>query len=99
MLSFAYPPWELTTFERQVSSIKIGSANALLLGTNSLKKKDCEHFGQCTSSRKKQCNLTVVGLNNNRTVYIASSKFPEPKRFVRRLKKVEGKYIEEQQPN
>ena len=62
-------------------------------------KKECGHFGQRTSSKKSSANLTVVGLNDNRAVYIASSKFSEPKRFVRRLNKVEGKYIQEQQSN
>ena len=34
-----------------------------------------------------------------RGVRIASSKFSEPKRFVCRLNIVEGKYIQEQQPD
>ena len=55
-------------------------------------KKQCGHFGQCTSRKTEQCNLTLVDLNDNRVVYIASSKFCEPKRFVPRLKKVEGKH-------
>ena len=62
-------------------------------------KKECGHFRQRTSSKKSSATLTVVGLNDNRAVYIASSKFSEPKRFVRRLNKVEGKYIQEQQSN
>ena len=62
-------------------------------------KKECGHFGQCTSSKKSSATLTVVGLNDNRAVYIASSKFSEPKRFVRHLNKVEGKYIQKQQLN
>ena len=49
--------------------------------------------------QKKQCNLAVVALNNNRVVHITSSKFSEPKRLVQRLNKVEGKYIQEEQPN
>ena len=57
------------------------------------------HFRQRTSSKKSSATLTVVGLNDNRAVYIASSKISEPKRFVRRLNKVEGKYIQEQQLN
>ena len=62
-------------------------------------KKKCGHFGQHTSSKKSSATLTVVVLNDNRAVYIDSSKFSEPKRFVRRLNKVEGKYIQEQQLN
>ena len=62
-------------------------------------KKVCGHFGQCTPSKKNSATLTVVGLNDNRAVYIASSTFSEPKRFVRCLNKVDGKYIQEQQVN
>ena len=57
------------------------------------------YFEQRTSSKKSSANLTVVGLNDNREVGIASSKFSEPKRFVWRLIKVEEKNIKEQQPN
>ena len=55
----------------------------------------------CTTSIKQKSsgNLAVVGLNDNRAVYIASSKFSEPKRFVRLLNKVQGKYIQQKQPN
>ena len=49
--------------------------------------------------QKKQCWFKVVGLNNNRALYIAFSKFSEPKRFVQRLSKVQGKCIQEQKPN
>ena len=49
--------------------------------------------------QKSRATLRVVGLNDNRAVYIASSKFFEPKRSVRRLNKVEGKYFQEQQLN
>ena len=62
-------------------------------------KKECGHFRQRTSSKKSSATLTVVGLNDKRAVYIASFKFSEPKRFVRRLNRVEGKYIQEQQLN
>ena len=41
----------------------------------------------------------MVGLNNNRAVYLAFSKFSEPKKFVQHLSKVEEKYNQEQQPN
>ena len=46
--------------------------------------------------QKNTATLTVVGLNDNRAIYIASSKFSEPKRFGPRLNKVDGKYIQEQ---
>ena len=60
------------------------------------KRKECGHFEQRTLSKKNRATLTVVCLNGNRVVCIASSKFSEPNRFVRRLNKVEGKYIQEQ---
>ena len=41
--------------------------------------------------KKSSANLAEVGLNGNRAVHIASSKYFEPKRFVGRLNKVEGK--------
>ena len=88
------PTLESTTFEQQLCSAKLGYANALLLGTSSW-KKGMWH----TSSKKSSATLTVVGLNDKRAAYIASSKFSEPKRFVRRLNKFEGKYIQEQQLN
>ena len=48
--------------------------------------------------RKCSATLTVVGWNDNMAVYIASSDSSKPKRFVRRWKKVERKYIQEQWP-
>ena len=86
------PTLESTTFEQQVCSAKIGYANALLLGTHSRKKRYADTLDSAHQAKKNSATLTVVGLND-RAVYIASSKFSEPKRFVRRLKKVEGKYI------
>ena len=60
------------------------------------------HFKQHKSSKKKKKKssetLTIVGRNDNRAVYIASSKPSEPNRFFRRLNKVERKYIQKQQP-
>ena len=49
-------------------------------GQTAAKKKECGHFGQCRPSKKSSTSLTIVGLNDNRAVYIASSKFSEPKR-------------------
>ena len=42
--------------------------------------------------KKSRANLTVVGWNNNRVVYIASSKSSKPKIFVWRLNEI-GKTI------
>ena len=57
------PTLELITFEQQVYSTKIGYTNALSLGRNSRKKKECDHFEQRTSSKKSSATLTVVCLN------------------------------------
>ena len=51
------------------------------------------------SSKKSSATLTVVGWNDNRAVYIASSESSESKRFVRRWNKAAQKYNQEQQPN
>ena len=45
-------------------------------------KKERGYFEQRTSSKKGSANLTVVGWNNNMTVYIASSESSKPERFV-----------------
>ena len=79
------PTLELTTFEQQVCTTKIGYANALLLGTDSRKKKECRHFGQRTSSKKSTATFKVVGLNEKRAVYIASSKFSKYSRTATEL--------------
>ena len=44
------------------------------------------------AKKKSRANLTVVGWNNNRVVYIASSKSSKPKIFVWRLNEI-GKTI------
>ena len=69
-------------------------------GQTAAKKKIIIMWSLCTTSFKQKSsgNLAVVGLNDNRAVYIAS-KFSEPKRFVRLLNKVQGKYIQQKQPN
>ena len=45
-------------------------------------KKERGYFEQRTSSKKGSANLTVVGWNNNMTVYIASYESSKPERFV-----------------
>ena len=98
MLSYAYLPRSQQhlrnkcTQQKQVTQMHYCWAQTAA-------KKECGHSGQHTSSKKWSATLTVVGLNNKRAVYIASSKFSEPKRFVRRLNKFGGKYIQEQQLN
>ena len=48
--------------------------------------------------QKKQCSTTliVVGWNDSMAVYVYSSEYSKPKRFVRRSKKIERKYIQKQ---
>ena len=72
-------------------------ANALSMHKQS--QKNVATLNSAHQAKKSSANLTVVALNDNRVVYIASSKLSEPKRFVRRLNKVERKYIQERQPN
>ena len=50
-------------------------------------------FGQ---KRQYSATMTWVGSDDNMEVYITSSESSKPKRFVRRWKKVERKYIQEQ---
>ena len=50
------PTLELTTFEQQVCSTKIGYENALSLGTNSCKKRNVATLN-CAHQGKKQCNF------------------------------------------
>ena len=51
------PTLELTTFEQQVCSIKTGYVIVLSWGTNSHKRKECDHIEQWTSSKRKQCKF------------------------------------------
>ena len=46
------PTLELTTFEQQVCSTKIGYANGLLLGTNSRKKRNAETLESAHQAKK-----------------------------------------------
>ena len=86
---------ELTKFQRQVGSTKIGYTNAQSLGTNSLKKGKVSTLSSGHQARK-QCTFDQ---NNSRALYIAFFKSCNPKRFVRCRNKVEKKYIQEQQPS
>ena len=80
---------------------KIGYANALSLGTNSRKKKKKKNEVTLHNvhQAKKQWKFGSGWFERQQAVYIASSKFSEPKRFVRLLNKVQGKYIQQKQPN
>ena len=63
-------------------------------------KMEYGRFQQCVSSKKKQSTFHGVWFERQqRGVRIASSKFFELKRSVCRLNIVEGKNIQEQQPN
>ena len=93
------PTLELTIFEQRLRSTKIGYANALSLRKIS-NKNGIWSLKQCVSSKKKQSTFHGVWFERQqRGVRIASSKFFEPKRSVCRLNIVEGKNIQEQQPN
>ena len=64
-----------------------------ITGDKQLQNEERGHFV------KTSVILTVVGENDSREVYIASSESYVPKRFVRCLNKVERKYSQEQQLN
>ena len=52
------PTLELTTFEQEVCSSRIGCANTLSLGANSYRKKKRGHFEQWSAHQEKTlCNL------------------------------------------
>ena len=70
-----------------------------IIGDKQPQKRNVDTLDRAHQAKKNSATLTVVGLNDNREVYIASSKFSEPKRFVRCMNKVERKYIEKQQLN
>ena len=55
------PTLNLTTFEQQVCSIKIGYANALSLGATSCKKRSVTTLNSAHKA-KKQCNFDSVWL-------------------------------------
>ena len=98
MLSSTYPPWSEQHLSNRCAQQKQFTQIHYFCGQTAAKERMWKLW-TAHIKQKKQCNLTVVGLNNNRVVYITSSKFSEPKRLVQRLKKVEGKYIQEEQPN
>ena len=77
-----------------VSSIRatIDYANTLSLGTNSCKKEERGHFVQRIGYKANSSVTSVVGQNDSRTVYIASSDSCQPKRFVWCWNKVERKF-------
>ena len=66
-----------------------------IIGYKQLQKNKCWPLWTDTLSKKSSATLTVVGWNDNRVVYIASSESSEPKGHVRRLNKVERKYSQE----
>ena len=72
---------ELTTFEQQVCSTKIGCANALLLGTNSRKKRNVDTLDSAHQPKKavqlwqwldwtttERCTLLLLNFLNLRVV-------------------------------
>ena len=91
------PTLELTTFEQQVCSTKIGYGHASL-GTNIWKKRNVVALNSAHQT-EKQCNLGSGWLERQQYDLHASSESCEPKRFVRCCNKVEKNYIQEKQPN
>ena len=74
------PTLELTTFEQEVCSTKIGYANTLSSGTNSCKKSNVTTLNSAVHIKQKCCVAFVAGKNDKRVLYIASSKSCQPNR-------------------
>ena len=64
---------ELTTYEQEVCSTKIGYANTLSSGTNSCKKRNETNLNSAAHIKRKCCVTCVADKNANRALYIASS--------------------------
>ena len=67
------PTLELTTFEQEVCSTKIGYANTLSSGTNSCKKRNVTTLKSAAHIKQKCCVACVAGKNDKRALYIPSS--------------------------
>ena len=94
-LFFCLTTLGLTTFEREVFLTKIGYANTLSSGTNSLKKKNVTTLNSAEHIKQKWCVACVAGKNDDRALYIASSEFCQPNRNLFSI----GTNLKEQQPN
>ena len=77
---FVCLPLELTTFEQEVCSTKIGYANTLSSGTNSCKKRNVATLNSAAHIKQKRCVTCVAGQNDSRALYIASSESCQPNR-------------------
>ena len=91
-LFICLPTLELTIFEQQVCSTKIGYANPLSLGTNSCKKKERSHFEHRSAhqakKQRKLCGCLERQLDGLHSFF-----------WKKLEKKVERKCIQEQQRN
>ena len=67
------PTLELTSFEQEMCSTKIGYANTLSSGTNSCKKRNVTTLNSAVHIKQKCCVACVAGKNDKRVLYIASS--------------------------
>ena len=74
------PTLELTTFEQEVCSTKIGYANTLSSGTNSCKKRNVTTLNSAAHIKQKCCVACVAGKNDKRALYIASPESCQPNR-------------------
>ena len=72
------PTLELTTFEQEMCSTKIGYANTLSSGRNSYKKRNVTTLNSAAHIRQKCCGACVSGKNDKGVLYIASSESYQP---------------------
>ena len=78
---FVYlPTLELTSFEQEVRSSKIGYANTLSWGTNSCKKRNVTILNSTALIKQKCCVACVADKNDKRALSIASSESCQPNR-------------------
>ena len=75
---FVCLPLELTTFEQEVCSTKIGYANTLSSGTNSCKKRNVATLNSAAHIKQKRCVTCMAGQNDSSALYIASSESCQP---------------------
>ena len=69
---------ELTKFEQEMCSTKIGYANTLSPGTNSCKERNLATLNSAADIKQKRCLTCVASQNDSRALYRASFKSCQP---------------------
>ena len=74
------PALELTTYEQEVYSRKIGYPNILSSGINTCKKRNVAILKSAAHDQQKGCVTCLAGQNDSRALYITSSESCQPNR-------------------